>query len=173
MFGFASSRQSWVRVYKVKIASYLALKKGCCLPVTARPEMFLKLKPEPDPQSRPDLQLCANGRVCILSMFEIQTRPFAIEKRPATNAIDRAAVLQRCVHSQDCCTTLYGLRMSVFSDHEIVARLVANNLATLYERCTIIIRFPFRTSKYFQARRTVKEDRWLFGAMEHVPLWNF
>jgi len=40
----------------------LALKKGCCLPVTARPDLgpkcFSNLSLNPTRKARPDLQLC-------------------------------------------------------------------------------------------------------------------
>jgi len=55
-----------------------------------------------------DLFSIVNGRVWISNMLKIQTRPFAIEKRHAMNAIDRATWSQN-VSRRSCVSCERGL----------------------------------------------------------------
>jgi len=50
------------------------------------------------------------------------------------------------------------LQMSVFYDHETVARQVANDRATLYDRCTIIVGFHPVQAKLF-GRTYYRQER--------------
>jgi len=93
----------------------------------------------------------ANGCVWILNMFEIQMRPFVIL------IITFSLCSVMCTRKTGAQLHKYvQLWINVFCDHETVA----NDLATLYDLCTIVIIVPSHTSKYFQAKLTIKEEWW-------------